>query len=212
MSEPIEPQSPTENPPGQPVILSPPKRSRLLEVLETVVVAVLLAVFIRATVAEARYIPSLSMEPTLLVGDRLIIEKISFYFSKPQRGDILVFYPPNPYATQPPPGFFNQTMKWLGFTNDIAYIKRVVGLPGDTIAVKDGKVLINGTVLQEDYIKDPPYYTYEPFKVPPDSLFMMGDNRNNSQDSHKWGPLPVANVIGKAVLRFWPLPRMGPPR
>lgn len=182
------------------------KKSRPFEVVETIVVALLLAIVIRTTVAEARYIPSTSMEPTLLVGDRLIVEKLSAYITKPQRGDVLVFYPPHAGEAI---GTGQRVLRWLGFTGDAAYIKRVVGLPGETIEVRDGKVFINGEALVESYTKEPPYYTAPPFKIPPNSLFMMGDNRNNSQDSSKWGPLPADHVIGKAVIRFWPLPRLG---
>lgn len=184
------------------------KKSRPFEVVETIVVALLLAIVIRTTVAEARYIPSTSMEPTLLVGDRLIVEKLSYYVSKPQRGDVLVFYPPHAGESI---GTGQRILRWLGFTGDAAYIKRVIGLPGETIEIRDGKVLINGEALEESYIKEPPYYTSPPLKVPPNALYMMGDNRNNSQDSLKWGPLPVDHIIGKAVIRFWPLPRIGLP-
>jgi len=83
------------------------------------------------------------------------------------------------------------------------YIKRVIGLPGETVEVAGGKVLINGTALDEPYIAQPPNYTGK-WVVPPDYLFVMGDNRNNSSDSHSWGYLPIKNVLGKAVLVYWP--------
>lgn len=185
------------------------KRSRSLELVETIIVAFLLAIMIRATLAEARFIPSGSMIPSLLVGDRLIVEKLSYYFSSPQRGDIVVFYPPDPYA--PVPGNGERFMRWLGFTREAAYIKRVVGLPGETVAVQDGKVLINGQPLSEPYIKAPPAQDSDPVTIPPNHFFMMGDNRNNSRDSRVWGTLPRENVIGKTFLRFWPLTRAGMP-
>lgn len=184
------------------------KRRKSLEITETIIVAFLLAVFIRATIAEARYIPSGSMLPSLQVGDRLIVEKLTGYVSSPERGDILVFYPPKPGA--PELNIFGKAMRWLGFTTEPAYIKRVIGLAGETLEVKEGLVYINGKPLDEPYIKAPPFYDYK-ITVPPDHLFMMGDNRNNSQDSHIWGPLPANHVIGKAVFRFLPLDRVGIP-
>lgn len=183
-------------------------KNKLVETLETVVVALVLAIFIRATVAEARYIPSESMVPTLIVKDRLVVEKLSSYTGIPKRGEIIVFYPPfkdNNMSEE----FLPKTLRWLGFTQNVAYIKRVVGLPGETIEVRDGQVYIDDKAIDESsYIKEKPFYDYGPLKLKDDELFMMGDNRNNSMDSHVWGPLPVKNIIGHAVLRFWPLNRI----
>jgi signal peptidase I len=161
------------------------------ENIQTVVVAVLLALFIRSFVAEARFIPSGSMEPTLLIDDRLIVEKLTFDFTKPTRGQIIVFMPP-------PNAHSNQ-----------AFIKRLIGMPGETIAIANGQVSINGVPQKEPYIAAPPNYAYGPVKVPEGQYFMMGDNRNNSMDSHVWGFLPRENIIGHAVFRFWPLNRVG---
>lgn len=182
--------------------------NRLKEGVKTLVVAFALAIFIRATVAEARFIPSESMVPALEIGDRLIVEKISSHFGAPKRGDILVFYPPKLVPDRESPA--RGVLRWLGLTGDVAYIKRVVGLPGETLSVKDGRVYINGKALDEPYVEDPPSYTFDAMKIPEGHLFMMGDNRNNSMDSHIWGALPMQNVIGHAVVRFWPLGRMGP--
>lgn len=203
------------NPEEEPENLSPEisspkrrkKRSKALETIETVGVALLLAIFIRATVAEARFIPSGSMIPTLLIGDRLIVEKVSLYFSDPHRGDILVFYPPNP--AEDPLNGAQMFFRWLGFTRDSAYIKRVIGLPGETVSVQNGQVLINGQALNEPYIKTPPFDEMPPTLVPEHQYFMMGDNRNNSRDSRVWGTLPRKNVIGKSFFRFWPPTRLG---
>ncbi|PKL79035.1 MAG: signal peptidase I [Candidatus Melainabacteria bacterium HGW-Melainabacteria-1] len=185
------------------------KRSRPLELIETVVVAFLLAIMIRATLAEARFIPSGSMIPSLLVGDRLIVEKLSYYFKSPERGEIVVFYPPD--SAQQPLDGGERLMRWLGFTREAAYIKRVVALPGETIEIKQGQVLIDGQVLDEPYIKGPPIDEMGPRQIPPNHYFMMGDNRNNSRDSRVWGTLPRENVIGKTFLRFWPVQRLGMP-
>ncbi len=185
------------------------KRSRPFELIETIVVAFMLAIVIRGVLAEARFIPSGSMIPTLQIGDRLIVEKVSYYFSDPQRGDIVVFYPPDPYNK----GLnqFEYIMRWFGFTRESAYIKRVIGLPGETVEVKQGKVLVNGKALDEPYINAPPFDEMQAQKIPPKNYFMMGDNRNNSRDSRVWGTLPRANVIGKTFVRFWPLDHLGQP-
>jgi signal peptidase I len=180
----------------------------------TILLAVAFTIVIRAFVAEARWIPSESMVPSLLVGDRLMVEKVSYRFGEPHRGEIVVFVPPD----------------YLG-TKD-AYIKRLIGLPGDTIEVRlEEGVFVNGQRLQEPYVADLPNASGYPFGdlltlgdipqypldeqspnapivVPPGHYFMMGDNRNNSQDSHVWGFLPRENIIGRTFVRFWPLNRM----
>lgn len=189
----------TVHPPGE---ATPAKKgkSKTREYLETFVIALALAFFVRATVAEARYIPSESMVPTLEVGDRLIVEKISYHFSQPERGDIVVFNPP-PRANG----------------NGNAFIKRVVGLPGEKIAILEGKVWIDGKPLEEPYIAEAPVYMQPDWDaigipggvIPKDMVFVMGDNRNNSQDSHVWGGLPVKNIIGQTIFRFWPINRLG---
>jgi signal peptidase I len=155
-----------------------------------------LALFIRTFVAEPRYIPSESMLPTLEIGDRLIVEKLSYYTHPPHRGDIIVFAPPPQLQEQ-------------GFDADQAFIKRVIGLPGDTIEINNGRVLINKELLTEPYIAQAPNYLMSPMVVPPAQLFVMGDNRNNSNDSHVWGFLPIQNIIGHACFRFWPLVDFG---
>ena len=166
------------------------------ENLQIIAIALALALFIRAFVAEPRYIPSDSMLPTLEVGDRLVVEKVSYYFRPPASGEIVVFDPP-------------QQLQIQGYAKDQAFIKRVIGTPGQTVQVQDGKVYINGRSLKEDYIAEPPTYQMEPVQVPEDQLFVMGDNRNNSNDSHVWGFLPKQNVIGHACYRFWPFSRIG---
>ena len=166
------------------------------ENLTILVLAVGLAIFIRTFVAEPRYIPSESMLPTLAVGDRLIVEKLSYYGHPPQRGDIVVFAPPPQLQEQ-------------GYLEDQAFIKRVIGLPGEKIEVTNGRVYVDGELLTESYIAEAPNYGMSPMLVPPDRLFVMGDNRNNSNDSHVWGFLPQANIIGHACFRFWPIERLG---
>jgi signal peptidase I len=166
------------------------------ENITILVLAVGLAIFIRTFIAEPRYIPSESMLPTLAVGDRLIVEKLSYYTHPPQRGDIIVFAPPPQLQAQ-------------GYLEEQAFIKRVIGVPGNTIEIKNGQVYVDRELLTEAYIAEPPNYAMSPMVVPPDQLFVMGDNRNNSNDSHVWGFLPQSNTIGHACFRFWPIDRWG---
>ncbi|HEY9630252.1 MAG TPA: signal peptidase I [Coleofasciculaceae cyanobacterium] len=166
------------------------------ENLQIVAIALVLAVVIRLFIAEPRFIPSDSMVPTLLIGDRLVIEKIGYRFHPPTLGDIVVF--------EPPP-----QLQIYGYAADKAFIKRVIGTAGDTVQVRQGKVYLNGQPLTEPYMAEPPAYEMEPVEVPLHQLFVMGDNRNNSNDSHIWGFLPQDNVIGRAVFRFSPIDRLG---
>ena len=161
----------------------------IVEVFKTLVSAAILAFGIRACVAEARYIPSESMLPTLEINDRLIIEKISYHFRKPKRGDVVVFSPTDALQEQ---------------NYKEAFIKRVIGIPGDTVEVKNGEVFVNGEKLTESYILAPPNYQYPPTKVPEGEYLVLGDNRNNSYDSHYWGFVPLENLIGRATVRFGP--------
>jgi signal peptidase I len=168
-----------------------------IEAAKTLGMSLLLAFGIRQFVAEPRYIPSESMVPTLEVNDRLMVEKLSYLFHQPNRGDIVVFWPPDRLKQQNPE-----------LTKE-AFIKRIIGLPGDKVEVKEGKVFINNKPLVEDYIAAKPTYQWGPEIVPDDSYLVLGDNRNNSYDSHFWGYVPRQNLIGRAAFRFWPLPRMG---
>ena len=165
-----------------------------LENLKTVSLSLFLAFGIRTFIAEARYIPSGSMLPTLQINDRLIIDKISYDFSNPKRGDIVVFNP-------------TKTLEAENYHE--AFIKRVIGLPGDRVEVKNGKVFVNNIPLKENYLEAPPNYQWSSVVVPANSYLVLGDNRNNSYDSHYWGFVPRQNIIGKAMFRFWPLNRLG---
>ncbi len=164
------------------------------EGLKTIGLSAILAIGIRQFVAEARYIPSGSMLPTLQINDRLIVDKLSYRFNTPQRGDIVVFSP-------------TSTLEKQNFHD--AFIKRVIGLPGDKVEVKGGRVFVNDQALRENYIEEDPQYQWGPQTVPPGSYLVLGDNRNNSYDSHYWGFVPREKIIGRAVVRFWPPNRVG---
>lgn len=193
-------------------------RPALKETIETVLFVVIMVVIIRFFVGEIRWIPSGSMKPTLIEGDRIFVERVSRFFVTPKRGDIMVFYPPQVSLNSDPLAMFQRLTGF--FCKDIAYIKRVIGLPGDKIVIKedtDGKysVFVNGQKLKENYIMDD--YDYipcskdmfcGPFTVPDNNYFMLGDNRGNSQDSRFWGFLPKERFVGHAVFLFWPVTRM----
>jgi signal peptidase I len=164
-----------------------------VEGFKTVGLSIILALGIRTFVAEARYIPSGSMLPTLEINDRLIIDKLGYKFSDPERGDVVVFSPTDALKQQ----------------YKDAFIKRIIGLPGETVEVKNGQVIIDGETIPENYIAEEPQYDWGPETVPENSYLVLGDNRNNSFDSHSWGFVPRENIIGQAVVRFWPLDRLG---
>lgn len=149
-------------------------------------------------VAEARVVPTGSMEPTVQINDRLVIEKLSYRFQPPNRGDIVVFRAPQ------------EALLLSEATGNDAYLKRLIGLPGETVEIRDGKVFINGKPLRESYIKSPPSYTWGPHRVPDHHYLVLGDNRNGSLDSHVWGFLPEERVFGRVAVRFWPPNRIGP--
>lgn len=185
-----------------------PPENALIEGLKTVGLSLFLAFGIRTFVAEARYIPSGSMLPTLQINDRLFVDKVSYRFSPPERGDIIVF---------------NPTDTLLAENYHDAFIKRIVALPGETVEVKDGRVWIDGKPLdekmylpqgQETFIEgacgpQPPFLN-GPTQVPSDSYLALGDNRDNSLDGRCWGFVPRDRIIGRAVFRFWPLDEIGP--
>jgi signal peptidase I len=168
--------------------------------LQVVAIALVLAFLLRTFIIEPRFIPSGSMEPTLQVGDRIVVEKISYRWNPPQRGQIIVFYPPFGDPDGEPK----------------AYIKRIIGLPGDRLNIHDGKLFLNGKVRTEPYIAEAMAYVLpnptlgiQELTVPPNQLWVMGDNRNNSNDSHVWGFLPQSNIVGRAIFRFFPFNQFG---
>ncbi len=163
-------------------------RAVMIEVVQTLLLAVIL--FVGINLVSARIlVDGDSMLPSFHNADRVIVSRLAYKFGDFDYGDVIVFpYPYNPYED---------------------YIKRVIGLPGDTVEVSKGKVYVNGQVLNEPYILAPPVSEFPKTTVPEGSVFVMGDNRNNSSDSREWGALPEDSVIGKAVFIYWPLNRIG---
>jgi len=159
----------------------------MVDVLETLVLSVVLFVSINLISARIR-VDGASMEPTLVSGEYVIVNRLSYRLGNPRQGDIIVFhYPVNP---------------------EEEFIKRVIGLPGDQIEVKNGSVYVNGQILEENYLRARTNYLGT-WTVPEGNLFVLGDNRNNSSDSHDWGTVPMEYVVGKAVLVYWPPPAWG---
>ena len=154
----------------------------VLDLLETVVLAFVLFLIINSVSARVR-VDGLSMLPTLQNGEFVLVNRLAYRLGQPTRGDIVVFRS----TTQ----------------LDLDLIKRVIGIPGDEVRVADGHVIINGITLNEPYINAQPRYSGD-WSVPDGYLFVLGDNRNDSSDSHAWGLLPKQNVIGKAMLIYWP--------
>lgn len=185
-----------------------------LEFLLILVVAfALVFLFIRPYVVEAFYIPSESMTPTLEVGDRVLVNKFIYRFTEPDRGDVIVFKSPegvNNLVGENPVARF---IGWLRGNRDERQdlIKRVVALPGDTVAIRNGNLFVNGERQNEPYLNDefPDLSFFEQTTIPQGKVFVMGDNRMNSRDSRFIGPIPKENIEGEAFLRFWPPSRIG---
>lgn len=157
-------------------------RRTFYDFLETLLLAAVLFFGINAVSARIR-VDGFSMEPTLRTGAFVFVNRLAYRLGDPHLGDVIVFhYPRDPKQE---------------------YIKRVIGLPGDEVVVRDGEVRVNGMLLDEPYIMAEPRYE-SALRVPEDSLFVLGDNRNDSSDSHTWGEVPLENVVGKALFVYWP--------
>ena len=174
-----EPVAPDQNKPGALRVL--------VDIIETLVLSALLFAAINVISARIR-VDGHSMLPTLNTGEFVIVNKLAYKIGGPEYGDIIVFHFPRDPEQE--------------------YIKRVIGLPGDRIVVANKHVQVNGTILNEPYIAAPPLYEAD-WTVPDDSLFVLGDNRNNSSDSHTWGAVPMDYVVGKALFIYWPIDKWG---
>ncbi|HHV57772.1 MAG TPA: signal peptidase I [Firmicutes bacterium] len=162
----------------------------LWEYIQSILLAFALALFIITFVVQSFIVTGPSMEPTLHSGERLLINKFIYRFTQPKPGDIVVFHP----AVRP--------------RDD--YIKRVIAVAGQTVEIRDGRVWVDGKPLAEPYLSEATYGQFGPVRIPQGRLFVLGDNRNNSQDSRypEVGLVPLKSVIGKAALRYWPLGRL----
>jgi signal peptidase I len=175
---------------GRPV--GSPGASLVRSVIEIVLIvgaALVLALLIQQFVVKPFSIPSGSMEPTLVQGDRILVARFAYRFGDPKPGDVVVFDPP--------------------IARKEEYVKRVVAVAGDTVSVHDGKLYVNGEPMTEPYLKDANLAgTYEEITVPKDMVFVMGDNRNNSADSRVFGPVPKSSILGRVFAIYWPLNRI----
>lgn len=195
------------------------RRSSFVELLLIVAVALGLALAIQALLVKPFRIPSESMVPTLAVGERVLVDRITPYFSDPDRGDIVVFHPPlgsETGACGAPKEQGQACAQPTDEESEMNFIKRIVGLPGDELTVVDGIVHVDGRPLDEPYLRTdapcaglPTCNLTEPITVPPGHFFMMGDNRDQSADSREWGPVPEEWLIGEAFLTYWPPDRIG---
>jgi signal peptidase I len=163
-------------------------KSFIREILITLGIALVVFLLLQTTI-QSSIVEGSSMQPSLEDGQRLIVLKAIYRFSEPERGDIIIIHPP-----------VSPQKQW---------VKRVIGLPEDTVEVKDGKVYVNGFALIEPYLEDPPNYTLAPYKVPANNYFVMGDNRNHSTDSHYKWTVTRDNIVGEVWLRIWPFSTWG---
>jgi len=172
------------------------KKSMVREVLEVLLPAVVIFLIVRTFAFESRFVPSPSMVPTINEQEQFLENKLVYRFRKPSQGEIIVFHPPAEAV--------------LGTGKKDDFVKRVIGLPGEIVDIRNGKVYINGKLLKEPYVpvEEMDYLSFPAFQVPKDALFVMGDNRRQSRDSRYWGCVPLQSVDGKAFWRFWPLNRI----
>jgi len=161
----------------------------LREALETILPAILIAILINLFLAQPTRVHGQSMEPNLHTDQRLVVEKVSYRLHGPRRGDIVVFSMPQ------------QSEELL--------IKRVIGLPGETVEIHDGKVYINGTLLDEPYLTQETRGRFGPIVIPPLHVFVLGDNRSFSNDSRAFDAVPIENILGRAWLSYWPMEDLG---
>jgi signal peptidase I len=191
----------------------------LIEFVVIIVVALGLAILIQAFLVKPFRIPSPSMVPTLDVGQRVLVNRLGTHFGDPSRGDVIVFKPPagadsNQCGIPSEPDDGHPCAKPTANRSSSNFIKRVIGLPGDTLFVRDNHAYINGKRLNEPYINkgttcDVLCNLDKPIKIPPGHFFMMGDNRGQSDDSRQWGPVPKKWIIGRAFFTYWPPNRIG---
>ncbi|MFA6450339.1 MAG: signal peptidase I [bacterium] len=187
-------------------------KKEIKEWAKSIVIALALALFLKATVVQSYVITSGSMQPTINPSERVFGNRFIYRFHNPRQGDVVAFTPPPAaYEGRYPTEQVENSLsgRILSGSKIIPYVKRVIGVEGDMVEVSNGVVYVNKKPLKENYLNCKPDYELMPVKVPKGDLFVMGDNRCNSNDSHIWGFLPMKNVEAKAFLRFWPIGRIG---
>ncbi len=190
------------------------KRSFWRELPLLVVVALVVAVLIKTFLVQAFYIPSASMADTLVEGDRVMVNKLAYRFGEPGRGDVIVFDSPleeDGDGENLLSALVRHIAESLGLSSpESALIKRVIAVGGETIEIVEGRVLVDGTAIDEPYLRDGTQMPdFGPEAIPEDHVFVMGDNRQASQDSRRFGPIPVDDIVGRAFVRVWPPSRWG---
>lgn len=179
-----------------------------------IIVALVVAVIIKTFLVQAFFIPSASMRDTLLEGDRVMVNKLAFRFGEPGHGDVIVLDSPLEESSDGE-NLFGAIVRNIGeslglSTPDTALIKRVIALEGDTIEIRANTVFINGIAIDEPYLtRSVRMPDFGPLQIPPGHVFIMGDNRNQSEDSRRFGPIPESSIIGRAFVRVWPPSRWG---
>ncbi len=163
-------------------------KGNIKETFKTIIISVIVTLFVTTFIAQITQIKGRSMEPSLIDGERVVNVKFIYKLENPKRGEVIIFKPP--------------------FKTKETYIKRIIGLPGEKVEIKDGYVYINDKLLKEPYILLRSHDNWGPKIIPQDMYFVLGDNRVNSSDSRVWGFVPKENIIGKAILIFWPLYKM----
>ena len=194
----------------------PKKQNSLVELVGIVVVALALALGIQAFLVKPFKIPSGSMEPTLNIDQRVLVDRVSFRFTNPSRNDVVVFHPPkgsdtNSCGVEQRPG--EACRKPTDDRSDTNFIKRVVAIEGDRLSIRRGGVILNGKPQSEPFTRPDAGCGIcnlpRTITIPKDHVFMMGDNRGESDDSRQWGPVPEDWMIGKAFVTYWPPNRVG---
>ena len=193
-------------------------RGAFVELVVIVALAIGLALLIQAFIVKPYQIPSESMEPTLDIGQRVLVDRVSYHFGDPEIGDIVVFHPPegaingNPQCGAQTSGD-EACPQPVDQESDTNFIKRIVAGPGDTLSIRDGHPVVNGVEAKEPFIRPcgggPSCTMPKTITIPPNDYFMMGDNRGSSDDSRFWGPVPRSWIIGEAFFTYWPPDRIG---
>ena len=191
----------------------PRRRSFIAELPGLLLTALVIAVVIKTFLLQPFWIPSESMLPTIEVNDRVMVNKLAYRWGEPQRGDVVVFRDPREEQIEEsiPEAVIRSVLEAVGVRTrgDEDLIKRVVGLPGETIEVRDNHVLVNGAPIEETYLPEVFMPDEPPITVGPDEVFVMGDNRDASFDSRRFGAIPLDDLVGEAFVTIWPISHVG---